>query len=343
MTKYMLIMALVTMIAIPFVSQPLLAQETTFYRNPEAGLNIPYPSDWTVETEKGEYRGHDTYEVTFTPDTGQSLIAIEVLPALVEVDALADQMVEGYMQNEDYQNVKLVDRDRGIVFGGREFSTANLDYDSSFGREGYMLSITGVDDAIYVIKMKGIIDVNGEPWETTPVYVDMLKSSGLSGFGEEPSSAEQSEPEETNEEGSRQVSSNDDDEDEEDNENEGEGDSGESGSSSQKEPQQQNNFQPIPPGQQNLPPAQQSGAGLNDACLKSGFSQEKCNNLLFSDDPGGYCTTLKIAGLDCPKIQDPAFTYGNPEAARQQSEQQIENTERAIQGFEETVPDNLGE
>ena len=30
-------------------------------------------------------------------------------------------------------------------------------------------------------------------------------------------------------------------------------------------------------------------------------------------------------------------------AARQQSEQQIENTERAIQGFEETVPNNLGE
>lgn len=131
------------------------------------------------------------------------------------------------------------------------------------------------------------------------------------------------------------------DEDEEDNENEG--DSGDSGSVSQQAPQQQNNFQPIPPGQQNLPPAQQSGAGLNDACLKSGFSQEKCNNLLFSDNPGGYCSTLGLAGLDCPKIQDPAFTYGNPEAARQQSEQQIENTERAIQGFEETVPNNLGE
>ena len=133
----------------------------------------------------------------------------------------------------------------------------------------------------------------------------------------------------------------DEDEDEEDNVNEG--DSGDSGSSSQQAPQQQNNFQPIPPGQQNLPPAQQSGAGLNDACLKSGFSQEKCNNLLFSDDPGGYCSTLKLASLDCPKLQDPAFTYGNPEAARQQSEQQIENTERAIQGFEETVPNNLGE
>jgi hypothetical protein len=133
----------------------------------------------------------------------------------------------------------------------------------------------------------------------------------------------------------------DEEDDEEDNENEE--DSGDSGSLLQQAPQQQNNFQPIPPGQQNLPPAQQSGAGLNDACLKSGFSQDKCNNLLFSDDPGGYCSTLRLAGLDCPKIQDPAFTYGNPEAARQQSEQQIENTERAIQGFEETVPNNLGE
>jgi hypothetical protein len=101
---------------------------------------------------------------------------------------------------------------------------------------------------------------------------------------------------------------------------------------------QQNNFQPIPPGNENLPPAEQSGAGLNDACLKSGFSQEKCNNLLFSDNPGGYCSTLKMVGLDCPKIQDPRFTYGNPEAARQQSEQQIENTEQAIQGFERLNP-----
>jgi hypothetical protein len=111
-------------------------------------------------------------------------------------------------------------------------------------------------------------------------------------------------------------------------------DSGDSGSSSQP----QSNFQPIPPGQQGLPPAQQSGAGLNDACLKSGFSQEKCNNMLFSDNPGGYCSTLKMVGLDCPKIQDPSFTFGNPEAARQQSEQQIENTERAIQGFERLNP-----
>jgi hypothetical protein len=113
-------------------------------------------------------------------------------------------------------------------------------------------------------------------------------------------------------------------------------DSGDSGDS-QLIPQQ-NNFQPIPPGNENLPPADQSGAGLNDACLKSGFSQEKCNNLLFSDNPGGYCSTLKMVGLDCPKIQDPRFTYGNPDAARQQSEQQIENTEQAIQGFERLNP-----
>jgi hypothetical protein len=65
-------------------------------------------------------------------------------------------------------------------------------------------------------------------------------------------------------------------------------------------------------------------------------------NMLFSDNPGGYCSTLKLAGLDCPKIQDPRFTYGNPDAARQQSERQLENTERAIHGFEQAVPDNLG-
>jgi hypothetical protein len=107
-------------------------------------------------------------------------------------------------------------------------------------------------------------------------------------------------------------------------------------------PGDRDNFQPIPPGNENLPSAEQSGAGLNDACLQSGFSQAQCSNMLFSDDPGGYCSTLKIAGLDCPKIQDPRFTYGNPGAAREQSERQIENTERAIQGFEQAVPDNLG-
>ncbi|KAA2282975.1 hypothetical protein [Candidatus Nitrosocosmicus sp. SS] len=111
------------------------------------------------------------------------------------------------------------------------------------------------------------------------------------------------------------------------------------------EQEQQDNFQSIPdtPENDNLLPAQESGKGLNDNCLKSGFSQERCNNMLFSDDPGGYCTTLKMGGLPCPKIQDPAFTYGNPEAARFQSEQQIENTERAIQEFDDAVPNDLGQ
>jgi hypothetical protein len=103
------------------------------------------------------------------------------------------------------------------------------------------------------------------------------------------------------------------------------------------------NFQPIPPENGNLPSAQQSGAGLKDACLQSGFTEAQCNNYLFTDDPGQYCTTLKLAGLPCPKIQDPRFSYGNPEEAREQSEQQTRQTEEAIRGFENTVPNNLGE
>jgi hypothetical protein len=81
-----------------------------------------------------------------------------------------------------------------------------------------------------------------------------------------------------------------------------------------------------------------SANGLNNACLKSGFSQQKCDNLLFSKNPGGYCTTLKIAGLPCPKIQDPGFTYSNPGAARAQSEAKIRGLESAIQGFERLHP-----
>jgi hypothetical protein len=103
-----------------------------------------------------------------------------------------------------------------------------------------------------------------------------------------------------------------------------------------------NNFQPIPQGQQNLPPAAQSGAGLIDACLQSGFSQAKCENMFLSDDPGGYCSTLKLAGVPCPKIQNPDFTYGNPQAAEEQSRRQIEQGQKAIDGFNQAVPDNLG-
>ena len=78
--------------------------------------------------------------------------------------------------------------------------------------------------------------------------------------------------------------------------------------------------------------------GLNDACLSSGFSQQKCENMLFSKNPGGYCTTLKQAGLPCPKIQDPGFTYGNPGAARAQSEAKSRALEGAIQGFDSLYP-----
>jgi hypothetical protein len=103
------------------------------------------------------------------------------------------------------------------------------------------------------------------------------------------------------------------------------------------------NFEEIPAGNEDLPPATESGAGLNDACLDSGFSQAACSNYLFSDDPGGYCSTLSFAGVSCPEIQDPTYTYGNPEEALQESQEDIENTERAIQGFDNTVPDDLGE
>jgi hypothetical protein len=60
------------------------------------------------------------------------------------------------------------------------------------------------------------------------------------------------------------------------------------------------------------------------------MTREKCENFLLSDDPGGFCSTLKLAGVPCPKIQDPDFTFGNPEAAEQQSNEQIRNTQSAI-------------
>ena len=108
-------------------------------------------------------------------------------------------------------------------------------------------------------------------------------------------------------------------------------------------PRDRDNFEEIPAGNEDLPPAEQSGAGLNDACLQSGFSQAACSSYLFSDDPGGYCSTLTLAGVTCPEIQDPRYTYGNPDEALAESQEDIANTERAIEGFENTVPDDLGE
>ena len=236
------------------------------------------------------------------------------------------------------------------------FLSATLDYDGPLGQESFMFSITQVDNAIYLIEMKGIIDVNGEGWETTPVYIDMLKSSGLSGFGKELSSTEQSEPEDTeNEEVSRQVSSNDDKDKDNENddgddrdrkqgsrsndEDEDGGDSSNSGSEGGNTPlQQQPQAVQQQQQQQQQSTGDSTGAGLNNACLKSGFTQAQCDNYLESTDPGQYCTTLKLAGLPCPQIQDPAKTYGDPKGALAESNQKIEQTENAIEGFNRLGP-----
>ena len=46
-----------------------------------------------------------------------------------------------------------------------------------------------------------------------------------------------------------------------------------------------------------------NGRGLMSACLKSGFSESQCNNYLFSKNPGGFCTTLRLANVPCPNIK----------------------------------------
>lgn len=91
--------------------------------------------------------------------------------------------------------------------------------------------------------------------------------------------------------------------------------------------------------QQQLP---SGGTGsLNDACLQSGFTQQQCNSY-FGPNPGGYCTTLQAAGLPCPQIQDPSFTYNNPEAARQESEQKKQRIQGAIEGYDRLYPPGRG-
>jgi len=104
--------------------------------------------------------------------------------------------------------------------------------------------------------------------------------------------------------------------------------------------QQQQPLQQIeqPTGTGSARGADSNGAGLNDACLKSGFSQQKCDNILFSKNPGGACTTVAIAGVSCPSIQDPAKTFSDPKGALAESQARTRATENAIQGFDRLFP-----
>jgi hypothetical protein len=103
-----------------------------------------------------------------------------------------------------------------------------------------------------------------------------------------------------------------------------------------------NNLQPQPLAQQ---PGQQqqgldpTGQSLVDACLQTpGMTPQKCSNYLGSSDVGNYCTTLTIAGVPCPDIQDPSKTYGDPEGALAESNKKIEQTQNAIEGFNRLYP-----
>ena len=55
MLMFVLVIAGAMISSAPLVSQSVV-QETTVYRNLEAGLSIPYPSDWIVESGKGKLK-----------------------------------------------------------------------------------------------------------------------------------------------------------------------------------------------------------------------------------------------------------------------------------------------
>lgn len=81
-----------------------------------------------------------------------------------------------------------------------------------------------------------------------------------------------------------------------------------------------------------------NGADLNDACLKSGFSQQKCNNILFSKNSGGACTTVAMVGVPCPSVQDSAKTFSDPKGVLAESQARTRATENTIQGFDRLFP-----
>lgn len=78
--------------------------------------------------------------------------------------------------------------------------------------------------------------------------------------------------------------------------------------------------------------------GLMDACLQSGFSYSYCNNILYSENPGGYCDYLSSANVGCPQIQDPEFTYNNPGQAIQESQRKSNQLDNLIEQWDYLYP-----
>ena len=58
----------------------------------------------------------------------------------------------------------------------------------------------------------------------------------------------------------------------------------------------------------------------------------------YGSDVGGYCSTLKIVNVPCPKIQDPDFTYNHPKEATQESQKKIDNINNLIQQWDRLYP-----
>ena len=76
--------------------------------------------------------------------------------------------------------------------------------------------------------------------------------------------------------------------------------------------------------------------------MDTGYSYDSCYNMLYSMNPGGYCTYLSYANLGCPQIQDPGYTYSNPQGAMQDSQNTINRLDSLIQQWDSLYPQGQG-
>jgi hypothetical protein len=93
-------------------------------------------------------------------------------------------------------------------------------------------------------------------------------------------------------------------------------------------------------------PPKVTSIGSNDPlmqnCMDTGYSYDSCYNMLYSMNPGGYCTYLSYANVGCPQIQDPGHTYSDPQGAMQDSQNTINRLNSLIQQWDSLYPQGQG-
>ena len=171
-----LLMVLASMIISLFLSQSVQAQKTRTYEDHELGLRVPYPSDWDIDLESADKESDQyLYAVEFYPRTGPLVyITIEVVPKTIEIEELANTLLESHMENNDYQNVRLKDRIPQINIGGKDFYSIGFEFDGDFGKSVMRYSLRKPKHHVHFSPSTCGCDL-----AFFPIFENMLRSAEL--------------------------------------------------------------------------------------------------------------------------------------------------------------------